>query len=62
MKSAYMKSVGDVVVRDAALRAPGDDEIRLRVDACGICGSEVGRALAGGREHEPFGHEVGGLL
>lgn len=28
-------------IRDVDTSAPGPDEVRLKVDACGICGSEL---------------------
>jgi len=62
MKTAYMKSIDDVVIKDITLRELGDDEIRLGVDVCGVCGSDVTSALDGTEEYIPFGHEVAGTI
>lgn len=61
MKTAFMKD-GKVTIRDTALRPVNADEIRIRVAACGICGTDLhdtpGHA---GKEHA-FGHEMAGVV
>jgi len=59
MKAAFKK--GEAVgLREVALRAPGPEEIRLRVEACGICGTDL--HVVPGEEEAPFGHEVAGRI
>ncbi len=61
MKAAF-KHGPRVTLRDIALRPVAPQEIRLRVEACGICGTDL---LAGGPEgagEQPFGHEIAGTV
>ncbi len=41
MKALFYPSYGKLVVNDQPLPAYNDDEVLLRVSACGICGSEL---------------------
>jgi len=62
MKAAFLKKMGEVQIRDVAIRGPGDDEIRVKVDACGVCGTDVTSALDGKEEYQGFGHEIAGTV
>jgi L-iditol 2-dehydrogenase len=62
MKAAYLKNVDDIVVRDVSLWNLEDDEIRIKVDACGVCGTDAAAALTGDSDYAPFGHEVAGTI
>ena len=46
---------------DKTLRALKPDEIRLRVTACGICGTDLHCSSTGSAEEE-FGHEISGTI
>ncbi|MCC6442631.1 MAG: alcohol dehydrogenase catalytic domain-containing protein [Armatimonadetes bacterium] len=50
------------VLRDIDLWKPEPREIWLKVDACGVCGTDVTEALDGRADFEPFGHEVAGTI
>jgi threonine dehydrogenase-like Zn-dependent dehydrogenase len=52
----------DVVIRDREVFAAGEQEILLEVDACGICGTDIGAFFAGSTDYVSFGHEVAGRI
>lgn len=57
----------DVRLDDVATPRPGPKDILVRVQACGICGSDVGYAQAGGLAGPggpplPLGHEFSGVI
>lgn len=60
MRAAFLERAGRVVVREVPLPEPGEGDVRLRVLACGICGSDVSLyktgALAG--PDSVLGHEI----
>jgi threonine dehydrogenase-like Zn-dependent dehydrogenase len=58
MKAAFKQGEA-VTLREIALRPLRPDEIRLRVAACGICGTDL-HVVPG--EAAPFGHEVAGTI
>lgn len=62
MNTAFMKSLSEVEFRDIALPKPEILEARIRVDACGVCGTDVTGALDGKTDFQPFGHEVAGTV
>jgi len=65
MKALLLTSPGTLAVADIDVPAPGPDEIRIRVAACGICGSDVhGFTGATGRRIPPLvmGHEAAGVV
>jgi L-iditol 2-dehydrogenase len=59
MKAAIRDSSG-VKVQDVTLRGLSPDEIRIKVDACGVCGTDL--LTGGGGEEGMFGHEVSGTV
>ena len=60
IKAAYIKAPWQVEVRDIELPELGSDEILLKVDACGICGSDLTAIKERQREWGAFGHEIAG--
>ncbi len=62
MKTAYMKGIDNLIIKDADLWDIEDNEIKIAVDACGICGTDVTSALDGADDFRPFGHEVAGTI
>ncbi|UCH35055.1 MAG: alcohol dehydrogenase catalytic domain-containing protein [Armatimonadota bacterium] len=60
MKAAF-KQGETVTLRDIELRPLRPDEIRLRVEACGICGTDL-HVVSGEQAEAPFGHEVAGVI
>lgn len=41
MKAVLLRSPGDLVVEDIPIPQPREDEVLLKVEACGICGSDI---------------------
>ena len=60
MKTAFKTGSGSVTLRDIELRETGINEIRLKVDVCGICGTELHKTDS--PKESKFGHEVAGTV
>ncbi|MBN1675509.1 MAG: alcohol dehydrogenase catalytic domain-containing protein [Kiritimatiellae bacterium] len=65
MKAAVFENIETMVVRDVPIPACEDDGILVRVEACGICGSDI-RNFHGGLRHgvksQIMGHEIAGTV
>lgn len=61
MREAVQGPAGVRLRDDVTLRPIGPDEIRVKVTACGICGTDLLEG-AGGGEESGFGHEVAGTV
>ena len=59
MKSAFRLG-SEIFIDELELRSLQDDEIRLKIDACGICGTDIHAGTSG--EREQFGHEIAGTI
>jgi len=59
MKAAF-KCKSDIFVEDFKLRKLKDDEIHLKVEACGVCGTDIHAADSPNKEQ--FGHEIAGVI
>jgi len=57
MKAAFKSPDGKVTLKDIKLRPVGPDEIRVKVEACGVCGTDL---YHGGNKEAQFGHEIAG--
>lgn len=64
MKANVLYGVRDLRYTDYPLPALQPGEVLVRVKACGICGSDVGRVLNTGTYHFPtiIGHEFAGVV
>jgi L-iditol 2-dehydrogenase len=62
MKAAYVRAPFQFQVRDVPLRPITDDEVLVRVKACGVCGTDMATAATEAREWQPFGHEISGVV
>lgn len=62
MKCLNLHEVGDLRLDDIKLPVCGENEVLVKVKACGICGSDIGRVYAHGTYHFPtvIGHEFSG--
>ncbi len=62
MKAAVLEELEKIRVKEVPDRAPGPGEIKLRVRACAVCGSDV-RIFHHGNQRVKLpavvGHEVG---
>lgn len=61
MRAAFKKG-RDVQIRDITLRPLGPGEVRVKVDACGVCGTDLHVNPAGDERESGFGHEVAGTI
>ncbi|MGI5869363.1 MAG: zinc-dependent alcohol dehydrogenase [Kiritimatiellia bacterium] len=60
--TAYLKSPWQTKLRTISLPAqPRAGWVRLRVDACGLCGTDVTSAITA-KDWQPFGHEIAGTI
>lgn len=65
MKALLLTSPGELSYTDIDLPSPGPGEVRVRIAACGICGSDVhGFTGSTGRRIPPLvmGHEAAGTI
>ena len=62
MKTAYIKAPFQVEFREVPLRELKDNELLVRVELCGICGSDIHSARSQAVDWETFGHEVVGVV
>ena len=62
MKAAFIRNKNDVVINDIDTRPIEANEILLKVDACGICGSDLITAYDGQNSYSQFGHEIAGTI
>jgi L-iditol 2-dehydrogenase len=65
MKALVLREYGKLVFEEVPEPEPGPDEVLVRVEACGICGSDVhGLDGSTGRRQPPLimGHEAAGVV
>ena len=63
MKAVVLRGVKDLFVDDVPVPKPADDEVLVKIDACGVCGTDVHMWAGGNMEGTfPFipGHELVG--
>jgi len=62
-KSAYIKAPWQVEMREIELPdVPPAGWVRLEIEACGLCGSDISTVAANAKDWMPFGHEVAGIV
>lgn len=61
---ANLYAVGDLRYEEAAMPSLAADEVLVKIMACGVCGSDMGRVFDKGTYHFPtvIGHEFAGLV
>ncbi len=63
MRAAVYRGVNDVRVEEVAVPAIGPGEVLLRVEACGICGTDLKKIHTGSHSTpRVFGHETAGVV
>jgi D-arabinose 1-dehydrogenase-like Zn-dependent alcohol dehydrogenase len=58
VKAAFVKRRCKVQIRDIPVPEPRDQEVLVRIDACGVCGSDFIEARLWAHEWKRFGHEI----
>lgn len=61
MKAAFKRGT-TVTLKDIPLRDLAPDEIRVRIQACGICGTDLHLNPDEADQESPFGHEAAGVV
>lgn len=64
MKAYVLQSIGDIKLKTVPKPVPEEDEVIVRVNACGICGSDIPRIFRDGAHRMPLipGHEFSGEI
>lgn len=64
MKAWVLKDIGDISLQDVEVPIPDEGWVRIRVEACGICGSDIPRIYETGAHNMPLicGHEFSGVV
>ena len=64
MKAWVLNSIGDISYKDIEVPEPGENEVRIRVMADGVCGSDIPRIYETGAHVMPLvpGHEFSGTV
>lgn len=64
MKAWFLEEVEKFNIADTAVTVPEDNEIIVKIKACGICGSDIPRVYKNGAHKMPLiiGHEFSGVI
>ena len=64
MKAWMLNGIGDIRLCEADVPVPAENEVRIKVSACGICGSDIPRIYETGAHRMPLipGHEFSGVV
>jgi L-iditol 2-dehydrogenase len=60
--AVFYRSVDDVILREIQFEKVELAERIIRVDACGICGTDINAILLGSADYAPIGHEIAGRV
>jgi (R,R)-butanediol dehydrogenase/meso-butanediol dehydrogenase/diacetyl reductase len=61
-KKANYHGIRDIRVEEVVTPDPGPGDLRVRIEYCGICGSDVHEYVHGPFPRSPFGHEACGEI
>jgi len=61
-KAAFYRGANDVVLRSIHFENISAAETILKVDACGICGTDISAILRGSSDYLAVGHEIAGRV
>lgn len=64
MKAQVLHEIGKLVYEDVCMPVPEEDEVLVKIKACGVCGSDIPRIFETGTYHFPTipGHEMSGIV
>ena len=54
----YGKKYLNIDIREREIGAPGDEEVIVKVHACGVCGTDVNFVRDWSEDYMPLGHEI----
>ncbi len=60
--SAYAKSPWQFELREIELPEPGESQVLIKVEACGVCGTDLSWAEEKMKDWQAFGHEIAGVV
>lgn len=58
MKAILGRKSFDIIIKDVPLRKMGNNDVIVRVNACGVCGTDVHFLSDAESEYIPLGHEI----
>lgn len=58
MKAAFVKKYNKVKIRDIPLHRPKKNEVLVKINMCGLCGSDFIEAKVWAKKWKRFGHEI----
>lgn len=61
-RAAMYRGAKDVVLRDVAFPPMAAGNVLFKIEACGICGTDIQAILRGSEEYVQVGHEVAGRV
>ncbi|MCL1857314.1 MAG: alcohol dehydrogenase catalytic domain-containing protein [Kiritimatiellaeota bacterium] len=62
-RAAYIKAPWNYEIRTVEIPdVPPPGQARIKVDACGLCGTDIATATSGAKDWQPFGHEIAGTV
>ncbi len=62
MKAAFVRRYNKIKIVDIPIPRPKENEVLLKIDACGICGSDFIEAKVWAKGWKRFGHEIAGTI
>lgn len=62
MKTTYLKAPFRFMQKNVPIPEIGEEDVLLKVRACGFCGHEMILARYAAKEWTPFGHEIAGIV
>ncbi|OIO91057.1 MAG: hypothetical protein AUK03_12005 [Anaerolineae bacterium CG2_30_64_16] len=57
-RGLYGRQYLDIQVREHEIAAPGDDQVIVKVHACGVCGTDLNFVKDWSDDYMPLGHEI----
>lgn len=57
-RGLYGKKYLDIDIREREIGKPGDDEVMVKVHACGVCGTDINFVRDWSEDYMPLGHEI----
>lgn len=62
MRAVYLKAPFQYAIREVPVRNVAEDEVKVKIKACGFCGTDYTSAASKALAWEPVGHEISGVV